>query len=100
MVELVAPPVGKRVFLLIVTIITTVMRGMTPAAATVKKAAVGRSKSPPLAVKIHSIESPSLAIPKGREFQLAVFGEIAVFTSIHHLGSSGLMIVGCITNDM
>ena len=53
MVELVAPPVGKRVFLLIVTTITTVMHGMTPAATTVKKAAVGRSKSPPLAVKKH-----------------------------------------------
>ena len=97
---LVAPPVGKRVFLLVVTTITTVMRGMTPAAATVKKAAVGRSKSPPLAVKKHFIESPSLVIPKGREFQLAVFGEIAVYSPFHHLGSSGLMIVGCITNDM
>ena len=100
MVELVAPPVGKRVFLLIVTTITTVMHGMTPAATTVKKAAVGRSKSPPLAVKKHSIENPSFAIPKGREFQLAVSGEIAVSFPIHHLGSSGLMIVGCITNDM
>ena len=55
---LVAPPVGKRVFLLIVTTITTVMRGMTPAAATVKKAAVGRSKSPPLAVKKHLLAFP------------------------------------------
>ena len=44
-------PVRKRVFLLIVTNNTTVMRGMTPAATTVKKAALGRSKSPPLAVK-------------------------------------------------
>ena len=100
MVELVATPVGKRVFLLIVTTITTVMRGMTPAATTVKKAALGRSKSPPLAVKKHSIESPSPAIPNGREFQLAVFREIAVYSPFHHLGSSGLMIVGCITNDM
>ena len=100
MVALVAPPVGKLVFLLVVTTVTTVMRGMTPAAATVKKAALGRSKSPPLAVKKHSIESPSPAITNGREFQLAVFGEIAVFFPIHHLGSSGLMIVGCITNNM
>ena len=97
---LVAPPVGKRVFLLVVPTITTVMRGMTPASTTVKKAALDRSKSPPLAVKKHSIESPSLAIPKGREFQLAVFGEIAVYSPFHHLGSSGLMIEGCITNDM
>ena len=44
-------PVGKRVFLLIVATIPTVMHGMTTAAATVKKAAVGRSKSPPLAVQ-------------------------------------------------
>ena len=47
MVALVAPPVGKLVFLLVVTTVSTVMRGMTPAAATVKKAALGRSKSPP-----------------------------------------------------
>ena len=100
MVALVVTPVGKRVFRLVVTTVTTVMRGMTPAAATVKKAAVGRSKSPPLAVKKHFIESPSLAIPKGWEFLLAVFGEIAVYSPFHHLGSSGLMIVGCITNDM
>ena len=100
MVALVVTPVGKRVFLLIVTTITTIMRGMTPAATTVKKAALGRSKSPPLAVKKHFIESPSPAIPIGREFQLAVFGEIAVHSTFHHLGSSGLMIVGCITNDM
>ena len=100
MVALVVTPVGKRVFLLIVTTLTTVMRGMTPAATTVKKAALGRSKSPPLAVKKHFIESPSPAIPNGREFLLAVFGEIAVFFPIHHLGSSGLMIIGCITNDM
>ena len=58
LMELVSPPVGKQVFLLIVTTITTIMRGMTPAATTVKKAALGRSKSPPLAVKKHSIESP------------------------------------------
>ena len=39
-------PVGKQVFLLVIGSITTVMHGMTPAAATVKKAAFGRSKSP------------------------------------------------------
>ena len=94
--ELVVTPVGKRVFLLIDPTITTVMHDMTPAATTVKKAALGRSKSPPLAVKKHFIESPSLAIPNGREFLLAVFGEIAVYSPFHHLGSSGLMIVGYI----
>ena len=51
LVAQVAPPVGKRVFLLVVPTTATVMHGMTPAATTLKKAAVGRSKSPPLAVK-------------------------------------------------
>ena len=58
LVALVVTPVGKRVFLLIVTTITTVMRGMTPAATTVKKAALGRSKSPPLAVKKYLLVFP------------------------------------------
>ncbi len=72
-------PVGKRVFLLIVATIPTVMHGMTTAATTIKKAAVGRSKSPPLAVQkqqfiadppnspkgLKFIENPSLALPKG-----------------------------------
>ena len=43
------PTVGKRVFLLVASIIPTVMRCMTPSAATVKKAASGRSKSPAFA---------------------------------------------------
>ena len=43
--------VGKRVFLLVITTIPNAMRCMATTAATVKKAAVGRSKSPPLAVK-------------------------------------------------
>ena len=47
----VATPVGKRVFLLVITTIPNAMRSMATTAATVKKAAVGRSKSPPLAVK-------------------------------------------------
>ena len=45
----VTTPVGKRVFLLV--IITNAMRCMATTAGMVKKAAVGRSKSPPLAVK-------------------------------------------------
>ena len=56
--ELVVTLVGKRVFLLAGTTVTTVMRGMTPAATTVKKAALGRSKSPPLAVKKHLLVFP------------------------------------------
>ena len=44
-------PVGKRVFLLVVAVTPNAMRCMTTTAATVQKAAVGRKKSPPLAVK-------------------------------------------------
>ena len=44
-------PVGKRVFLLAATFTPNVMHGMTTTAATVQKAAVGRKKRPPLAVK-------------------------------------------------
>ena len=47
----VVTPCGKRVFLLVVTTIPNAMRLMATTAATVKKAAFGRSKSPPLAVK-------------------------------------------------
>ena len=64
MVALVAPPVGKRVFLRVGTTNTTVMHGMTPAATTIKKAALGRSKSPPLAVKKHlHVFSNFISIP-------------------------------------
>ena len=44
-------PFGKRVFLLIVATNPNAMLCMTTTAATVQKAAFGRSKSPPLAVK-------------------------------------------------
>ena len=44
-------PVGKRVFLLVITTIPNAMRRMATTAGMVKKAAVGRSKSPPFAVK-------------------------------------------------
>ena len=44
-------PVGKRVFLLVITTNPNAMRRMATTAGMVKKAAVGRSKSPPLAVK-------------------------------------------------
>ena len=65
-------PVGKQVFLLDVTTIPNAMRRMATTAATVQKAAFGRSKSPPLAVKKQLVVSPSLTLPKGREFILAV----------------------------
>ena len=48
---LMVTPVKKQVFLLVITVNTNVMHCMTTAATTVQKAAVGRSKSPPLAVK-------------------------------------------------
>ena len=63
--------VGKQVFLLVVAT-PNAMLCMTTTAATVQKAAVGRKKSPPLAVKKQLIVSPSLTLPKGREFILAV----------------------------
>ena len=44
-------PVGKRVFLLVVATIPNAMLSMTTTDGMVQKAAVGRSKSPPLAVK-------------------------------------------------
>ena len=49
LVWLAVPTVGKRFFLRVVSTIPTVMRGMTPSSATVKKAAYGRSKSPAFA---------------------------------------------------
>ena len=44
-------PVRKRVFLLVVATIPNAMLRMTTTAGMVQKAAGGRSKSPPLAVK-------------------------------------------------
>ena len=47
----VVTPVGKRVLLFVVTTLPNAMLCMTATAGMVQKAAVGRSKSPPLAVK-------------------------------------------------
>ena len=44
-------PVGKLVFLIVVAAIPNAMLRMTTTAGMVQKAAVGRKKSPPLAVK-------------------------------------------------
>ena len=65
-------PVGKQVFLFVVATIPNAMLCMTTTAATVQKAAFGRSKSPPLAVKKQLIVSPSPALTKGWKFILAV----------------------------
>ena len=66
-------PVGKRVFLHVVATIPNAMLCITTTAGIIQKAAVGRKKRPPLAVKKQLIVSPSLTLPKGREFILAVF---------------------------
>ena len=73
-------PVGKRVFLLVVATIPNAMLCMTTTAGMVQKAAFGRPKSPPLAVKKQQLVSPSLTLPKGREFVLLVFEEVVVHT--------------------
>ena len=104
-------PVGKRVFLRVVPIIPTVMHGMTTAATTVKKAALGRSKSPPLAVQKQQlvddppnspkgrefIEGPSLALPKGRDFILAAFVEVVVTLISLGEGSAGVSLGWLVT---
>ena len=65
-------PVRKQVFLHVVATIPNAMLCMTTTAGMVQKAAGGRKKRPPLAVKKQLIISPSLTLPKGREFILAV----------------------------
>ena len=62
---LLVTPVGKRVFLFVVATTPKAMLCMTTTAGMVQKAAVGRSKSPPLAVKKQLIVSPSLTLPMG-----------------------------------
>ena len=65
---LMVTPVRKQVFLLVITVITNVMHCMTPTAIMVQKAAAGRSKSPPWAVKKQLLVGcSSLTLPKGRE---------------------------------
>ena len=57
-------PVGKLVFLCVVPTIPNAMLCMTITAGMVQKAAVGRKKNPPLAVKKQLIVSPSLTLPR------------------------------------
>ena len=70
--------VGKQVFLLIITTILNAMLCMTTTAATVQKAAGGRSKSPPLAVKKQLIVGPSPALTNGWKSIPVVFEEVMV----------------------
>ena len=87
------PTVGKRVFLLAVSAIPTVMPCMTTAAATVKKRPLAVKKSTPLAVqKQLFIGSPSPALPKGREFIPVVFEEVVVHS--FPLEKAGMGLVG------
>ena len=65
-------PVGKLVFLHVVATIPNAMLCMTTTAGMVQKAAGARKKSPSLAVKKQQLVGPSLTLPKGREFILAV----------------------------
>ena len=59
-------PVGKQVFLLGIGAIPTVMRCMTPAVTTVKKAAVGGKKSPAGAgTKTAALKGPLPSPPQG-----------------------------------
>ena len=68
---LMVTPVRKQVFLLVITVITNVMHCMTPTAIMVQKAAVGRSKSPPLAVKKQLlVEAPLKLSPRGENANL------------------------------
>ena len=80
--------VGKQVFLRVVAAIPNAMLCMTTTAATVQKAAFGRKKRPPLAVKKQLIVSLSLTLPTGREFILVVFEEVVVHT--FPLGKAGM----------
>ena len=90
-------PVGKRVFLLIVPTIPTVMHGMTTAATTVKKAALGRSKSPPLAVQKQQLVDDPPNCPKGRDFILAAFVEVVVALISLGEGSAGVFLGWLVT---
>ena len=80
--------VGKLVFLRAVAANPNAMLCMTTTAGMVQKAAFGRSKSPPLAVKNQLIVGPSLTLPKGREFVLVVFEEVVVDS--FPLGKAGM----------
>ena len=71
---LMVTPVRKQVFLLVITVITKVMHCMTTTAITVQKAAVGRSKSPPLAVKKQLLmESLLYPSPRGENVNLVSY---------------------------
>ena len=90
-------PVGKRVFLLIVPTIPTVMHGMATAATTVKQAALGRSKSPPLAVQKQQLVDDPPNSPKGWDFILAAFVEVVSALISLGEGSAGVSLGWLVT---
>ena len=90
-------PVGKRVFLRVVPTIPTVMHGMTTAATTVKKTALGRSKSPPLAVQKQQLVDDPPNSPKGWDFILAAFVEVVVALISLGEGSAGVSLGWLVT---
>ena len=75
--------VGKQVFLRVVAATPNAMLCMTTTAGMVQKAAGGRSKSPPLAVKKQQLVSPSLTLTKVWKFILVVFEEVVVHTFLY-----------------
>ena len=80
--------VGKQVFLHVVAATPNAMLCMTTTAGMVQKAAGGRKKRPPLAVKKQLIVGPSPALTKGWEFVLVVFEQVVVHT--FPLGKAGM----------
>ena len=90
-------PVRKRVFLRVVPTIPTIMHGMTTAATTVKKAALGRSKSPPLAVQKQQLVDDPPNSSKGWDFILAVFVEVVVALISLGEGSAGVSLGWLVT---
>ena len=84
---LVVPTVGKRVSLCVVSTIPTVMRGMTTAVATVKKAALwpfkksavgGKKTAADRGPSPNHPECPSSSFSKGRELIPADFKDVVV----------------------
>ena len=73
LLELLVTPDGKRVFLFVVANTSNAMLRMTTTAVTVQKAAVGRPKSPPLAVKKNLI--PKFILPNYRLIPKSFFVE-------------------------
>ena len=87
--------VGKQVFLLGIGAIPTVMRCMTPAVTTVKKAAVGGKKSPAGAgTKTAALKGPLPCPPQGAGVFPAVFEEVSMSSLPLGRVGEGLLCLG------